>query len=253
MGVALSAVCPSLYRDKEGRFICSRAQQEVDPVFMPCLSNYTECPIFSSTPPPPETEKAEVKEAEPIVEEVVEVVEKPVVEKVEEEKELINKFEDILKEVDEVDSRWIAYESSATKLLEAWDKLRSEALRILASIDSTLQTYTEEIKDVELKYEMGLLSEEGFQEIKGRLEDGLKKYENIRIQIIEYLDTIENRIDQHYQRLKVTAAKPDIGKLKISLMKLEEMYSQGKIDKNTYEKIRSEIEYEIKRLEKLMS
>ena len=220
---------------------------------MPCLSNYTECPIFSSTPPPPEAKEVEIIEepAQP-AEEVVEVVERPIVEKVEEERELINKFEDILKEIDEVDSRWIAYESSANRLLELWDSLRNEALRILASIDSTLRTYTEEIKEVELKHEMGLLDEESFREIKEKLENGFKKYENIRIQIIEYLDTIENRIDQHYQRLKVTVAKPDIGKLKISLMKLEELYNQGKIDKNTYEKIKSEIEYEIKRLEKLM-
>ncbi|RLE77740.1 MAG: hypothetical protein DRJ44_01355 [Thermoprotei archaeon] len=248
----MSTVCPSLYRDKEGRFICSRAQQEVDPVFMPCLSNYTECPIFSSTPPPPEVKEEVVEKPVQVVEEAVEAVEKPIAKKVEEEEELIDKFENILREVDEIDSRWVAYESSANKLLETWNSLRNEALRILASIDSTLQTYAEEIKEVELKYEMGLLNEESYREIKEKLENGLKKYENIRIQIIEYLDTIENRIDRHYQRLKVTAAKPDIGKLKISLMKLEEMYNQGKIDKNTFEKIKSEIEYEIKRLEKLM-
>jgi len=219
---------------------------------MPCLSNYTECPIFSSTPPPPEVKEEVVEKPVQVVEEAVEAVEKPIAKKVEEEEELIDKFENILREVDEIDSRWVAYESSANKLLETWNSLRNEALRILASIDSTLQTYAEEIKEVELKYEMGLLNEESYREIKEKLENGLKKYENIRIQIIEYLDTIENRIDRHYQRLKVTAAKPDIGKLKISLMKLEEMYNQGKIDKNTFEKIKSEIEYEIKRLEKLM-
>jgi len=249
----LSTVCPALYRDKEGRFICSYAQQEVDPVFMPCLSNYAECPIFSAA------SRAEIEEAEKPelrIEEVTEVVEKPKIEKIEEEreeKELVDKFEEILKEIDEIDSRWVAYESSANRLLKTWDNLRNEALRALASIDSTLQTYTEELKEIEFKHEMGLLDEESFHDIKEKLESGLRKYEDIRVRIIEYLDTIEDRVAQHYQRLKITSAKPDIGKLKISLMKLEEMHAQGKIDKNTYEKIKSEIECEIKRLEKLAS
>ena len=255
----MSTICPSLYKDKEGRFICGYAQQEVDPVFMPCLSNYMECPIYIAAMGKKEEKREEElhirleKEELLTVEEPrIEVEEEVAAEKEEKELELVKQFEDMLREIDDVDSQWVAYETSANNLLKKWDKLRSEALRTLASIDSIIQAYNDEFKEIEMKHDFGFLNDEDYERFKEKLEKNMKKYEDTRTQIIDYLDTIEARVLNHYQRLKITAAKPDIGKLKVSLMKLEEMYSQGKIDKNTYEKVKSEIEYEIKRLEKLV-
>ena len=258
----MSAVCPALYRDEQGRFICSYSGREVDPVFMPCLSNYSECPIYVSrgvvteeraeeAEAAAEVAKEEAAEEAAMEEAAVEAI--PVAEEIRgAEEEVLDRLAEIMKEIDKVDSYWSAYESSATRVLKEWSELREEALRILASVDSTIRVHKEELQELEVKKELGLIDEEFYEKATASINERLRRYEALKNRIVEMLDAIESRSTPHYQRLKITTAKPDIGRLKLSLMKLEELYNSGKIDRAVYEKIKGEVEAEIKRLERLL-
>ena len=168
------------------------------------------------------------------------------------EEEVLDRLSEIAKEIDKVDSYWSAYESSASRILKEWDELRREALRILASVDSTIKVHREELQELEVKKELGLIDEELYEKATSSINERLRRCEELKNRIVEMLDSIESRSAPHYQRLKIATARPDIGRLKLSLMKLEELYNTGKIDRAVYEKIKSEVEAEIKRLERLL-
>ena len=46
----------------------------------------------------------------------------------------------------------------------------------------------------------------------------------------------------HYKRIRPSVLKIPPSKIKLSLLKLDELYKRGEIDKKLYEKIRKELE-----------
>lgn len=259
-----SDICPALYRDEKGKFYCTYADREVDPGIMPCLSNYWECPIYIKAQREgiisKEEEKEVVVEEEqipteeqiaPEVEEITEVEEvtKP---KVEIEEEVLDKLREIQEEIIYLNKSWEEYENSAKDLLERWMELRDEAYQILHGIESSIESHSRELEELEIRKRLNLISDELYQDIKNETQETVDRYIAFKNEIKKFIDNIERLILPHYKRVKASEAKPDIAKLRLSLMKLEQIYKEGKIDEATYSRIKEEIQNEITKLERLL-
>jgi len=254
-------ICPSLYRDEKGKFYCSYASREVDPGVMPCLSNYWECPIYvkaqrEGLTVEKKVEEEVVKEEKPIKEPKV-VEEKPVVVEetprpVEVEEEILEKLREVQEEVIDLNRAWEDYESSAKNLLDRWIELRNEAYQILNGIESSVESHTRELEELEIRKKLGLVPGDLYEDIKSETQETIDRYTAFKNEIEKFISEIERLIMPHYKRIKASEAKPDIAKLRLSLMKLEQMYKEGKVDEATYSRIKNEIESEISKLERLL-
>lgn len=255
------SICPSLYRDEQGRFYCMYARREIDPGVMPCLGTYWECPIYVDAQerglklPGEEVEEA----PEPLaVEEGVEepaAVPQPVAvveEKREYEEELIERLQSLEQEIIDLSRAWEEYEQSARRLLEEWRDVGEDAKEILSGIERSMESYKRELEELEVRRKLRLVPDDVYQDVKQEIETTLKKYVDLRENIRALLNNIERLVLPHYKRVKAAEAKPDIAKFRLSLMKLEQMHKEGRIGENVYNRLRAEIEAEIKRLERLV-
>ncbi len=257
-----SDICPALYRDEKGRFYCTFADREVDPGIMPCLSNYWECPIYIKAQKEEKLikeEKTEEEITQPPTEEIQETlepeevkIEPEVAPKVEIEEEVLEKLHKIQDEIIHLNKIWEEYENNANELLERWNELRDEAYQILHGIESSIESHTRELEELEVRKKLNLISDDLYQDIKNETQQTIDRYTAFKTEIEKFIENIERLILPHYRRIKASEAKPDIAKLRLSLMKLEQMYKEGKIDETSYSRIKEEIQNEISKLERLL-
>lgn len=251
-------VCPGLYKDQRGKFYCRYAGgAEVDPAFMPCLLEYWECPYYQ------QAKKAE--EAKPKAEEVVVPVEAkppetpretaavapapPVA--AEEHASLVSEAEALIERAGELARIWEEYDRAAREVVERWEDVRERISRELAGVDATITAYVDELERLEKMRESGVIGEEEYGELKASLERRLAEKNKEREELSRVLADLDRVVLPHFKRVKVAEVKPEIAKLKVALAKLEERFKSGGISEEVYEKLRSELEERIKRLEKI--
>ena len=253
-------VCPGLYRVGM-KFYCKYANREVNPGLMPCLSNFTECPFYKppekekpeSTTPLTPAEKAAPKEAplpavvapvEATVPKVVEAAETP-------EEELKRRLEEFEAKILELEESWKKYESEALEALDRWDELSAETRRLIAGLSSSIEAFKAEEERINDRVSQGLLTPEESHALIQNINEKMEEYSRVVKELSEMLSRIERMIIPHTKRLMASRAKPELGKLRLSLMKLEELFKQGKISEKTYERLKSEIESRIAKLEEV--
>ncbi len=248
-------VCPALYRDEKDpdKFYCKYAGKAVDPGLMPCLANFTDCPIYKAGL----AREEERRESLEITVEAEEGEERP--EKKEEtviitpEEEVLRELEELEMRIVELDSLWRKYEDEANDLIEHWEDLRTESERILAGLTSSISACRAELDSIETKYKLGLLDDPSYSELRESLEERLNRYEDIASRISLSLERVERLLTPHLRRVLAARAKPEINKLKVGLMKLQQLYESGKISEETYNKLKRELEQKIERLERVLA
>jgi len=238
-----AAYCPALYR-VDDKFMCKFTNSEVNPVLLPCLSDYTTCPVYLRA--------MRAKPAEEKVEEKVPEVSEIVRAEIPPTEDIFNKLASIERELMKLDSHWASYESATKEVLKRWLETREDVLKRLSSIDQMIQSLMNEQKELEAWKEIGLISEEYYEKEIKELEDKVNKLEEERSKLVSYLEKLEESTDAHHKRIVVATARAEISKLKLSLAKLDQLFERGEIDKETYERVRSEIEAKIKKLERLL-
>jgi len=261
----MSSICPALYRDESGNFMCKYADRQVDPIYMPCMSDYTTCPVYIDYMRRKEEEKKEKpieKREEEIVPTTVEVAVPEAVPQVPMEEEitpppeakeqsLLDESYEIEDRINELNEYWSNYEEMVNKLTDKWSVLKDKMIVYLSGIDKALQSLIEEREELNAYYELGIIDEAKYSEKIKEMDERIAEYEKERNDIAALLEKIDSLIEPHLRRIKAATAKPDIGKLKISLMRLEELYRNREIDESTYQKIRAELVAQIKKLEKI--
>lgn len=252
----MSSICPYLYRDERNRFVCSVSGNEVDPGLMPCLANYQECPLYTSAPETPAIEQTriEVVEEAPAGPPVEEVVEEEVEEEREEEIEerLLRDLDTLEEDATRLAERWEEYEREARGLMRRWEEASRVAEWTMRAISSVIDTYEKVLEDLDLKLKSGMISESSYKELKDEVVESLERYRKLRDEVLERVREVERIVMPHIQRIKVSEAKPDLGKLRLSLMKLEQMFREGKVERETYERVKKELEARIRWLEQLV-
>ena len=179
----MSAVCPALYRDEKGRFICEYSGSVVDPALMPCMSDFASCPIFMRHKEEGEAAVAVEKETPEAAEVVVETTYKTV--------ELLDRLSAIESEILKLDSFWSTYEKEANETLDKWSEIREEVLLRLSSIDRMVQSLLDEDKELDSLRKLGLIEEPTYLKEKEEIKSKLDALEEERKRLAEYLERIE--------------------------------------------------------------
>lgn len=254
----MSAVCPYLYRDREGRFRCEASGNVVDPGLMPCLSNYRECPVFAAATAKPARPPAIEAETEAVVttaeEAPLEEIRAPVpiekgIEEVEEEvTRKIRMAEEMAMNLNE---KWKEYEETARQLMRLWEETSMNGRHALEAVSSVVDLYEKILENLDTLLKSGRISERSYDELKKETQSNLEKYKNIKNDLESALKNAERLVIPHIQRVKVAEARPELGKLRLALMKLEQMFKEGKVSQETYERMRKELEARIRWLEQL--
>jgi len=255
--------CPALTRVGD-KFVCRITNSEVDPGLLPCLSDYATCPIYlrakaagpgaapevATEAPPSESSVG----APPAVAEAIEVAPLPPPSEVPErvEEDVLAQLETIERDLRRLDTYWAEYERATRDVLKRWDEAKESVLRRLSSIDHVIQSLAEERKELDTWREVGLITEEYYDREVRELEERVAKLEEERGRLVEYLERLEQSAEAHRKRVVVASASAEISRLKLSLAKLEQLFESGEIDEETYERVRSEIEEQIKRLQRFL-
>ncbi len=245
------SVCPHLRKKSEEEYICTRIDTTVNPFLAPCLSNYEECPFYRKEEAreravqvrkevPGREEKREVARAESIVgtiEAEARLLERGI-------NEEVRKIEG---EVASLNKLWDAYEEAARKIIEAWQTYKRALERRLASLNKEYESYEIILNEMEMRRELGMIDEATYQKSMAEVQAVIDKLKENIEQIENVINHVDELLNIHYKRIKPSIIKVPPSKIKLSLLKLDELYKKGEIDKKLYEKLRKELEedYEI--------
>ncbi len=257
-------ICPGLRKDEKGKFYCAYAGgTEVDPAYMPCLSDYWECPYYISYKEREEELEKEVEVEEEHKEEIQETAfEEKALERVEEvpvevpkeekiEERLTERLDEISSKAVDLNRLWETYDKEARLLIDQWEEIKDELEKYLMSIQQSIDTYISELSKLDVKYKVGIIDEELYNELKSDLERKISEKRFLQDELIKKLNEAERLVMPHFKRVKVSEVKPEIAKLRIALSKLEQKYREGKVSEEVYLKLKGELENKIKKLEKI--
>lgn len=253
----MNEICPALRREKSGAFICSYVNTEINPGIMPCLENWAECPIYAhySRIKPKETEIEKTIPRETVVTEVEEKPEvKPVElvrEEISEEEILIRELSEIERRVIEITNLWDEYQKNALSLIQKWDQINRKIEQLLSGVKSSLEAAQKEVKEIQVRFKLGLISEDLYNEAMTNLDNQIEALEEIKNNVEESRNRVFRMIMPHIKRIKATEAKPEVGKLRMGIIKLDQMFKEGKISEDLYKKLRTELERKIRELEEI--
>ncbi|WP_069807408.1 hypothetical protein [Vulcanisaeta thermophila] len=251
-------VCPGLERTPTG-YLCTYSQKQVNPYAWYCLGDYYECPIYiqymktRGVQAKPETKptqtvqslqqvQAQTTQARAVVT-TVKVETPPAVDT---EDELIRNSENILGKFEgsakALDNKWRDYENSVQSTKQSWEVDKMRLMRYISILTRISEKYSEDLKEIEIRRSMGLINEDTYNKLRESVQKKLDKINNKLKELNTRYQEIDNQINQHYRRLLMTTVTPETSKLKLSLAKLEEMYREGRISKEVYEKLKAEIQ-----------
>jgi chromosome segregation ATPase len=253
------AVCPGLERTASG-YVCTYAQRPINPFQWYCFGDYYECPIYIQYIRSRGAQaKAEAKPAQTVqplqqVQQTQQAVATPTTvtatarveitsdtedELIRSSEAIISKFEVSTKALND---KWRDYESSVQSAKKSWDGEKVKLRRYIMILEKIRNKYSDDLKEIEVRKSMGLIDNDTYNKLRESILKKLDKIDNKLKELNSKYQEIENVINQHYKKLLLTTVTPEISKLKLSLAKLEEMYRDGKISKEIYEKLKAEIE-----------
>lgn len=254
------AVCPGLEKTATG-YLCIYSQRPVNPHAWYCFGDYYECPIYiqymktkgvqvkpeakptQTIQPLQQTQQAQTQAAQPITITATVRAETTTTnaedELIRNSENLLGKFESNTKSLDD---KWRDYENSVQNARQNWEIEKMKLRRYLSILERISAKYNEDLKEIEVRKNMGLINEDTYNKLKDTVQKKLDKITDKLKELNSRYQNVDAQINQHYKRLLVTTVTPEASKLKLSLAKLEEMYKEGKISKDVYEKLKAEIE-----------
>ncbi|NPA69486.1 MAG: hypothetical protein GXO26_01640 [Crenarchaeota archaeon] len=250
-----SAVCPALRKEGE-IYICSFTGKPVNPYAWYCFLDYVTCPIYirhrgSSTvvEAKPETSTAEAK-----VEEKRETLESreealPTIEVrpsgeyedmiMEDLKRIIEEFE---RKVSELDRRWKEYEDFVNNVRTLFDRERILVEHHLELLKRVISMYELDLKELDYRRDLGILDDEQYSKLREEIENRLAKLRREYEELIRRFEYVTNGVLSHVKKLLTVVPTPEVGKLRVVLMKLDELLRDGKISREVYERLKRELE-----------
>jgi hypothetical protein len=240
-------VCPALERTQSG-FLCAYSQKPVNPFQWYCLTDYIECPIYVQYVKSRGAVKPEAKPTQTIqplqTQTTVPVrVEQRVSEP---EDELLSAVEAILGRFEEgvksLGDKWRDYEGSVQETRRNWEREKMKLRQYLMVLQDMVTKYNEELREVELRRSMGLLDEDTFNQLRESLSRRLSGISERIKTLSARFQGVDSEVGQHFRRVVSTSVTPEVSKLRLSLTKLEEMYREGKVSREVYEKLKAELE-----------
>ncbi|MFB6470697.1 MAG: hypothetical protein TU36_005635 [Vulcanisaeta sp. AZ3] len=249
--------CPGLVRTPNG-YICNYAQRSINPFQWYCFGDYYECPIYiqymksksaqvkAEAKPTQSLQSLQQQQAQQTIVMTTGITVAHAETPMDAEDELIRSSESILGKFEDnaksLNDKWKDYESSVQSARQSWEIEKAKLRRYLLILERIQDRYSKDLKEVELRRSMGLMDDDTYNKLKSDIQKKLDNISNKLKELNAKYQELESTINQHYKRLLATTVTPEVSKLKLSLAKLEELYRDGKISKEMYEKLKAEIE-----------
>lgn len=236
------SVCPVLRRGEAG-FVCGYTNKPIDPFSWYCIGNYTECPIFirfsreerRPVAPKPEEAPKPLAEVLPLAPERPEAefekAIKPVIDNV------VLKYDDLVKKLDDA---WKDYENNVVGARRQWEVEKMSLLRAQELLNKTIGDYEKMLTEIELKKDF--MPTEAYAATRKDLEAKLEALRELLDEVKAKYMALEEGLGVHFRRVLSTSTSAEVISLKLSLSKLEELLKEGKISRETYEKLKKELE-----------
>jgi len=236
----VSTICPYLYRDEKGMFVCSVTGKTIDPLTLPCLTKYVECILYRRARERAEApeEGEEVEEVKPEVEEVIEVVPVPTV--IEEGEVVLQNLNEAARELEKLDRLWSEYEDSTRNFLNRWERIKTHAEAQIKVLEELIDVIKSEIEELDVKADLGLMDKNYYRIRREELERKLRNYEERLSRLNSIFESNTKRAEEHLK--KIMSARPIAeSKLRLTLMKLEDLRKEGKLSEEIYIKLKEEL------------
>lgn len=235
------STCPVLRRG-EGGYICGYTNKPIDPFSWYCILNYGECPIYIrySKERLPAAELAKT-EARPLVETVAPVAGRPEAEFERAIKPVVDnvvlKYDEVVKKLDGV---WREYENDVVNTKRRWEVEKLSLVRVQQLLDKTIGDYERALRELELK--RALMSPDSYDSLRRELEERLAALRGLLEEVQSKYKALEEGLGAHFKRVLSTSTSAEVISLRLSLTRLEELLREGKISKETYERLKKELE-----------
>ncbi|NPB00353.1 MAG: hypothetical protein GXO10_03165 [Crenarchaeota archaeon] len=254
-----SAVCPALRKEGE-IYICNFTGKPVNPYAWYCFLDYVTCPIYirhrgTSTVVEAKPESSTVSSEAKVEEERREVTEARREEAVtslevrpsgeyedmimEDLKRIIEEFE---RKVSELDRRWKEYEDYVNNVRTLFDKERILVEHHLELLKRVISMYELDLKELDYRKDLGILDDEQYSKLREEIENRLAKLRREYEELIRRFEYVTNGVLSHVKKLLTVIPTPEVGKLRVVLMKLDELLKDGKISREVYERLKRELE-----------
>ncbi len=141
-----------------------------------------------------------------------------------------------------MEDRWREYESYTVKVKGYFDQTSPVISQYLSLLESALSRYRDELKEVELRKEIGTIDSDAYSKLKDELGRKLDKLDGQLRDFKDRYGDLSNRVMNHYRRVITTSESPESARIRMSLAKLDDLLKSGKISRDIYEKLKGDLE-----------
>ncbi|MFN7105241.1 MAG: hypothetical protein ACK4M3_01440 [Pyrobaculum sp.] len=121
-----------------------------------------------------------------------------------------------------------------------WEVEKLSLVRAQQLLDKTINDYERALRELELKKD--LMSLDSYDSLRRDLEERLAALRGLLEEIQSKYKALEEGLGAHFKRVLTTSTSTEVISLRLSLTKLEELLKEGKISRETYEKLKKELE-----------
>ena len=152
---------------------------------------------------------------------------------------VISQFESKVKEME---YWWDKYSEFVRGVLDDWEKNKDEIKHRIIELTSAIENFKSLAKELDIKHELGLISDSEYNSIKTKYNNELVKYNEELEQLKTSYDKIESSIKRHYKRIMHPIVKSNEEDIKKKLELLDKLFKEGKVKEEVYKRLRKELE-----------
>ena len=121
-----------------------------------------------------------------------------------------------------------------------WEVEKMSLLRARDILNKTITDYEKMLAELDLKKDF--LPADSYEQLRKDLEGKLESLRNLLAEVQSKYEALEEGLGAHFKRVLSTSTSAEVISLKLSLSNLDELLREGKISRETYEKLKKELE-----------
>jgi len=158
---------------------------------------------------------------------------------------LLNRYE---AEIQRLERMWREYQEAVRRSLNSWISDRTKVMRKISEYTGLVEKYNDEIKELAIRHNIGLIEEKELTEMVEDLKNKISEVERILNNIKSRLEELDKNYMRHALQAKLPFVSTTVKEIKERLAKLEKLKEEGKVSEEVYEKLRQELEEQLRAL-----
>ncbi|MCD6510157.1 MAG: hypothetical protein J7L11_07235 [Thermoprotei archaeon] len=163
---------------------------------------------------------------------------------------ILSKYEG---DVEELNRVWNGYRQTANRVINSWVIDKHKLTSKISELQGLLNKYEEELKELMIRYNIGLIDDELLSKMAESLKEDIAKVEGELRTLKERTERLEKACIAHAIQARLAYGGLSINEVKAKIARLEELREQGKILDEVYNKIRGELEEQLRILEETIA